>query len=310
MFSNKPFNYRWALTNEHVQKLKMTETLNDTVTDTATDTAMDTDLKSIGDELKTKREKLSYTLGHVSEITRISLSCLKNIEEGNLDQLPGLVFTRGFIRNYAKMLDLDSDWMIETLNKTYANQNDTASNNSNEIYTLGQKSKIIFSSKLESVSIIFPVLIVLIAVIWYLQSNITSTSTLSESDTIEAVAEVDTTDKATLSEEQKDSSTEGTTATEPPQPEVKISPLNLVLIGKKAGWVYLTVDSNQPVKVKINEGERYEWPADKNYSLVMTTGETASIHLNGEEIEVDQSMYNKLYQTQLNEFSLTQINNN
>ncbi|MBU3914471.1 helix-turn-helix domain-containing protein, partial [bacterium] len=66
-----------------------------------------TDLKSIGRILKKKREEHTYTLEHVSEITRITLTSLRNIEDGNLSDLPGLVFVRGFIRNYAKLLGLE-----------------------------------------------------------------------------------------------------------------------------------------------------------------------------------------------------------
>ncbi|MGK0288645.1 MAG: cytoskeletal protein RodZ [bacterium] len=73
----------------------------------------------IGTELKNKREESSYTLTQVAEITRISPGNLKNIEQGDLEELPGLVFVRGFIRNYAKLLNLDSDEMISELNKIY-----------------------------------------------------------------------------------------------------------------------------------------------------------------------------------------------
>ena len=78
-----------------------------------------TDLNSIGIALRNKREELSYTLEHVSEITRINLTSLRNIEEGNLDNLSGLVFVKGFIRNYAKLLGVDSNWMMEVLNNVY-----------------------------------------------------------------------------------------------------------------------------------------------------------------------------------------------
>ena len=87
-----------------------------------TDPPQQSDLLSIGAILRKKREEHSYTLEHVSEITRITLTCLRNIEEGNLDALPGLVFVRGFIRNYAKLLGLESDWMIEALNQTYSDR--------------------------------------------------------------------------------------------------------------------------------------------------------------------------------------------
>ncbi len=89
-----------------------------------------TDLANIGLILKQKREEHSYTLEHVSEITRITLTNLRNIENGEIKALPGLVFVRGFIRNYATLVGVESDWMIEALNQTFTNHeqpNDSSS---------------------------------------------------------------------------------------------------------------------------------------------------------------------------------------
>src|SRR3989339_1296337 len=77
------------------------------------------DLIAIGLALKTKREELSYTIEHVAEITRITLSSLRAIEEGDMAKLPGLVFVRGFVRNYANLLGLESDWMVTLLNHIF-----------------------------------------------------------------------------------------------------------------------------------------------------------------------------------------------
>ncbi|MCP4296180.1 MAG: helix-turn-helix domain-containing protein, partial [Proteobacteria bacterium] len=257
-----------------------------------------TDLKSIGDILRTKREKLSYTLEHVSEVTRISYTCLKNIESGNLDQLPGLVFTRGFIRNYAKMIGLDSDWMIEALNKAYDNHIEEPSNTDNEIHALRQQSKKQVSTNFGPISVVLVTLIVIIAGIWYWQSDPNNTVTISKEDTIEAVSEVapqavDVPDAiavdipVSLTEEEKAILEEE----EEPKPEIKISPLNLVLIARRDEWIHLVVDNKKPFKLRLEKGKRYEWPAEEIYSLTMTTGDTASVHLNGEEIEISENLF-------------------
>ena len=60
---------------------------------------------------------------------------------------------------------------------------------------------------------------------------------------------------------------------------------------------------------ELTTGKKLEWPADEEYDLIMTTGSSATIHLNGEEIEVKESAKNQLLRMKLNKFSLTQLNN-
>jgi cytoskeletal protein RodZ len=56
----------------------------------------------IGSVLKQNRESKRMTLGEVSRVTRISIPNLEAIEAGRFDELPGEVFTRGFLRSYAQ----------------------------------------------------------------------------------------------------------------------------------------------------------------------------------------------------------------
>jgi hypothetical protein len=74
-------------------------------------------------------------------------------------------------------------------------------------------------------------------------------------------------------------------------------------------WIRLSVDDKAPFELKLKKGEKYEWPGEEEYSLVMTTGKTATVHLNGEEIVDRGSDPNQIYQVKLNKFTLKQINN-
>lgn len=65
--------------------------------------------ETIGSFLKRHRQNQGKDLDEIAEKTRIHASTLRAIEEGNPKALPAEVFTRGFIRNYARYLGLDPD---------------------------------------------------------------------------------------------------------------------------------------------------------------------------------------------------------
>ena len=66
-------------------------------------------MESIGAYLKKQREMRKVSLEEISRSTKISLKCLKALEEDDLKSLPGEVFAKGFVRSYAKSVGLDAD---------------------------------------------------------------------------------------------------------------------------------------------------------------------------------------------------------
>lgn len=75
-------------------------------------------METVGTLLKTRREARGMTLLEVSRITRLSISHLEAIEEGRLDELPGEVFARGFIRSYAQAVGVAPGEMVARLTKS------------------------------------------------------------------------------------------------------------------------------------------------------------------------------------------------
>lgn len=62
--------------------------------------------------LKEQREKLNKELNEIARITRIKASYLKAIEEEDFAKLPVEVYTRGYIREYARFLGVSPDVAI------------------------------------------------------------------------------------------------------------------------------------------------------------------------------------------------------
>ena len=64
---------------------------------------------AFGNKFRQAREKKGLSYEDVSRVIKIGSRMLRAIEEENFDVLPGGVFNKGFIRSYAKHLDLDPD---------------------------------------------------------------------------------------------------------------------------------------------------------------------------------------------------------
>ena len=66
----------------------------------------------LGDALRLQREAMGVTMEQAAEDTRIRTKFLQAIESGDYQSLPGTVYTKGFLRNYAEYLNLDPEEML------------------------------------------------------------------------------------------------------------------------------------------------------------------------------------------------------
>jgi cytoskeleton protein RodZ len=62
---------------------------------------------SFGDNLRREREIRGVSLREIAQATKISVRFLQALEDGRLDALPGGMFPRAFVRQYASHLGLD-----------------------------------------------------------------------------------------------------------------------------------------------------------------------------------------------------------
>lgn len=65
-----------------------------------------------GETLRAQREKKGITLEQAASDTRIREKFLKALEDSDYQTLPGAVYTKGFLRNYAEYLELPSEDLV------------------------------------------------------------------------------------------------------------------------------------------------------------------------------------------------------
>lgn len=68
-----------------------------------------------GTQLKLAREAAGLSLDQVAQQLKLAPRQVKALEDENFDVLPGRTFTRGFLRNYARLLNLDPDLLVAHL---------------------------------------------------------------------------------------------------------------------------------------------------------------------------------------------------
>lgn len=77
-------------------------------------------MASFGEKLRLEREMRGVSLREIAETTKISLRFLQALEEDRVDVLPGGLFPRAFVKQYAQFLGLDAERLAAEFALTHA----------------------------------------------------------------------------------------------------------------------------------------------------------------------------------------------
>ncbi|HTS21796.1 MAG TPA: RodZ domain-containing protein [Casimicrobiaceae bacterium] len=69
----------------------------------------------VGASLRSARERAGLSVDQVAQQLKLAPRQVKALEDEDFAQLPGRTFARGFVRNYARLLDLDGDGLLAQL---------------------------------------------------------------------------------------------------------------------------------------------------------------------------------------------------
>jgi len=89
-------------------------------------------MDELGHILREARETKGLTLEEAQEETRINSKYLAALENGEYDKLPTPVHVRGFLRNYARFLGLDSQPLLERYELNLSQQSNSRSRQTQE----------------------------------------------------------------------------------------------------------------------------------------------------------------------------------
>ena len=106
---------------------------------TSQDPSTHSELATFGEELRREREIRGISLKEIADATKISKRFLEAIERNDHPTLPAPVFTRGFVREYARYLGLNAEEIVSNYN--HAAVGDTRIEQSAHLASLVNPSK-------------------------------------------------------------------------------------------------------------------------------------------------------------------------
>lgn len=117
-------------------------------------------MATVGQILKEAREAKFYTLEEVEKTTKIQKAMLKALEEDDYTKLPPPTFVQGFIKNYARFLNLDPQKLLAVFRREFTKDRQHSGSEVMESFTkaVGDRKNIITPTKLVGLVVILIIL--------------------------------------------------------------------------------------------------------------------------------------------------------
>lgn len=235
---------------------------------------------ALGSYLRNAREARGLDLRDAAQQTRISINYLKAIEDEDFSKLPGEVFVKGFLKNYARFLRLPEDEVVIRYKEcTKPQPSAAAAAASASPRTDGQRQG--FAERgAEHTDLKQPGGLSLEPFLWGVVILIGMVLFLFVALPVSRpVHELDSTVSSQLTA--TDSLHTGTTGTE------KTEKLYLAIIAQEDVWVLVRTDASPQKKAVLKKGESITWSADERFLLSYANVGSLKVLLNGNELTVN-----------------------
>lgn len=244
-------------------------------------------MKEIGQILRNRREEKKLTLETISRKTRIPVKFLVALEEGDLSPFPAEVYYTGFLRSYARFLELDPDRLIQKYNEAKAPAKETAPPAEN-------KPQSASASRTAAILIVIFVVLVVLAVIFSRSRQ----EGAPEQPPRENVAppKVSTGTFETLPKQStavpRVPRRPAPPAAVPPRVSTQTAPspqqgmLNLHMQITQSSWAKITADEVVVFEGTLNPGESRAWAARDGFNVIVGYAPGVTLTLNGKPVDV------------------------
>lgn len=251
-------------------------------------------MELLGEYLKSIRESKNLSLEAVAAKTKISLNYLNAIEESRFDDLPGEVFTKGFLRSYARFLSIDERDIIKRYDD-WAMKFKAPEKEIEEVIKKEKKEEIKDRRKIIQIAGTASVIFLAILTVIFLRKE----EPVKKAD--ERIDKKPKTEKIVAKENDKRmegeiASKEGqplspdkkNTETPPPQAaQVKKekNSLNLVIKATELSWLAVTIDNKDKKDMLLQPKEKISLKAEESFLLTIGNAGGVEIEFNGKRLD-------------------------
>ena len=209
----------------------------------------------VGARLRAAREAKQISLREIAATTKISVSALEALEENDVAQLPGGIFTRAFVRSYATEVGLDPEEVM----RDFVAQVPVEGIDEEEKYDSQSREHDLFQSQQRMAATVLKLVAISAAVLLLYLGWAVMTGT----DAPEApVAETAPALLAPVA---------GLVRTEPPVTAEPMSQESLTIVLRPRGdcWVSLTIDGELVFEDLMHAGDRESYAAADEMRLIV-----------------------------------------
>jgi len=214
----------------------------------------------LGEILKEKREELGLDLKDVAHTLRIQYEYLKAIEKNDFEKLPPDVYTRAYIREYARFLDIDSVILLDE----YAKQR-----TGTHAVLLAESPPVQKRSPFPRKVFLIPLAIIMLVIFALYFPNISpvkKTGEIPVTGTPPAVHE-----KARVS---------------PPNLGIGSKPNMLTVNAVETTWLRIELEGGMSEEVLMKPGETKQWTSTKGFSIKVGNAGGVRLVLNDRDIGI------------------------
>ncbi len=231
----------------------------------------------IGDILKKRREELGLDLKEVAHTLRIQYEYLKALENNAVEKLPPAVYTRGYIREYARFLGVDPEPLVDE----YASLIEPEENVQPE--PPPAKKKPAFSRGL----LVLPLIIAAVAaVIIFLPKEKIPSKVPTVPPVEHARPLADVSPPPLPSTDSTKVLPSADSAKVPPSAESSRADYVLNIIAAETTWLRIEMPDGKSEEVLMKAGESKNWTSKKGFDLKLGNAGGVRLVFNGKDLGV------------------------
>jgi cytoskeleton protein RodZ len=227
----------------------------------------------IGEELRIRRESKGLSLREVEDATKIRMKYLIALEADDFDALPGKVYVIGFLRTYARFLEMDDEELVNKVKSLsqFAEEQDEEPEKTTIKKSPGS-----------------PNLILIIAVIAALIfAGIVYTLSRDKNDKIpeESIPQTQTNSENESSDNGSAQNTQETETNQDANNEMEISGVSVTVIIREAScWMDVKIDGKNDFNGTLKAGENRTFVGQEKITIKYGNAGAVEVIVNGESI--------------------------